>query len=133
MSDQVTLFNDAALAVLDGMTCDPDATCFYEHLSGGFIWSDEFPKPFTPDWTTVSHDYLHRYLVQFRRRITLGLADAKELPLWQQVLANAPSWPGLAIERRAGRIVKRLLAAERAAKSCYDKLEQEWAERDGES
>ncbi len=123
MSAQVTLFSDAALAVLNGMAFDADAAYSYEHMSGGFVWSDEFPKLFTPDWTTVSHDYLYRYLIQFRRKITLGIANADDLPLWQQVIANAPNWPGLALERRTGRIVKRLEAAERAAARCYDKLE----------
>lgn len=102
MSDQFTPFSDAAVAVLDGMVCDLDATYSYEHLSGGFIWSDEFPKLFTSDWITVSHDHLYRHLVQFRRKITLGFAEADDLPLWQQIIANACNWPGLGIERLTG-------------------------------
>lgn len=35
MSEPVTQFSDAALAVFDRMQFDPAATCFYEHLAGG--------------------------------------------------------------------------------------------------
>ena len=122
MSDQITSFSDSALAVLDGMPIDPCATYFYEHFSGGFIWSDEFPHLSSTEWGIVSHDYLYRVLIQFRRRITLGIADPETLPLWQQVFRHAPNWPGLALERRTGRIVSRLRAAERAAHRCYEKL-----------
>lgn len=123
--DQVTEFSEAALAILDSMPVDPQATYFYEHLSGGFIWRDEFPDMNlnSREWDIVSHDYLYRYLVRIRRCITLGQAELESHPLWQQVVNRAPNWPGLLVERRAGRIVKRLRAAERLADRCYRKLE----------
>lgn len=43
MTKPVRTFSEAALAILDAMPVDPNATYQYEHLSGGFIWSDEFP------------------------------------------------------------------------------------------
>ncbi|MEO1524620.1 MAG: hypothetical protein AAFX06_04250 [Planctomycetota bacterium] len=112
------------MSILDGMPFDPDATHRYEHLSGGFIWCDEFPQLHTPDWRIVSHDYLYRYLIQFRRRLTLGIAHVDEFPLWQQVASSAPNWPGLDAERRSQRVAQLLKAAERDARDCYKKLGQ---------
>ena len=128
MTEQVTTFSDAALALLDAMPLDPNATYSYEHLSGGFVWSDEFPRISTPEWNIVSHDDLYRHLWHIRRLITLGDTDLESLPLWQQLVNHAPSWPGLLPERRTGRIVKRLRAAVRLAERCYNK--DDWADAD---
>ena len=130
MTEQVTTFSDAAIAILNSMVVDPDATYSYEHLSGGFYWSDEFPPTDSPDWDIVGHDYLYRFLIRIRRCITLGDDSVAATPLWQQVLVDAPNWPGLLPDRRSGRIVKRLLAAERLADRCLAQLE---AECDGDS
>ena len=131
MTEQATTFSDAALAVLDAMSVDPNATYSYEHLSGGFWWSDEFPRILSPEWGVVSHDYLYRYLLNFRRQITLGESEIESHPLWEQVVNHAPTWPGLLPERRAGRIVKRLRAAVRAAHRRYEKMGDECADADG--
>ncbi|KLU05953.1 hypothetical protein RISK_001804 [Rhodopirellula islandica] len=109
------------------MVVDPNATYSYEHLSGGFWWSDEFPPDDSPDWETVGHDYLYRSLIRIRRCITLGDDSAATVPLWQQVLTDSPNWPGLCPDRHTGRIVKRLLAAERLSDRCLAQLEAESA------
>ena len=126
MTEQVTTFSDAAIAILNSMVVDPDATHSYEHLSGGFYWSDEFPPTNSPDWDVVGHDYLYRFLIRIRRCITLGDDSVAATPLWQQVLTDAPNWPGLLPDRRSGRVVKRLRAAERLADRCLEKLEAEF-------
>ena len=128
MTEQVTQFSDAALAILDAMRHDPDATYSYEHLSGGFYWSDEFPPFDSADWKVVGHDYIYRYLIRIRRCITLGDTALESSPLWQQVSSLAPNWPGLLPERRSGRIVRRLRAAERMADRCLEKLEAKFDE-----
>ncbi len=126
MTDQVKTFSDAALAILDALPVDPNATYAYEHLSGGFYWSDEFPSFDSADWQIVRHDDLYRFLIRIRRCITLGDDSVESTPLWQQVMAHAANWPGLLPERRSGRIVKRLVAAERLADRCLKKLEAEF-------
>jgi hypothetical protein len=116
-------FSDAALEVLSRMSFDPNASYGYEHLSGGFIWSDEFPPLSSPNWHTVSEGYLCRFLVAARHDITLGEAQPRFYPLWQQVLEFAPNWPGLRPERYSSeRIQKRLLAAKCLASRCYDRM-----------
>ena len=125
MTARVETFSDQALAILNALPVDPDATYAYEHLSGGFMWTDEFPPLRSADWKIVRHDYIYRYLINMRRCITLGDSALESTPLWLQVVNNAPDWPGLLPERRTGRIVKRLLAAERLAHRCYERMEDE--------
>ncbi len=122
MTDQITTMSAGAIAILDARAVAPQATRFYDHLAGGFVWSDEFPEISTREWTVVSHDDLYRYLIRIRRCITLGDIRMADIPLWQQVVTQAPRWPALLPERRSSRIAKRLRAAERLAERCYDKL-----------
>lgn len=131
MAEPTPLFTAAALRILNGMPADPNPQYFYEHLSGGFVWSDEFPELLTPEWDTVSHDYVYRFLVHIRRCITLGDMELESCSLWQQVLNHAPNWPGLLPARRTGRIVRCLRAAERLADRCYARLEAEGMDTDG--
>ena len=125
MTDRIEKFSDEAIAILNAMPVDPDATYSYEHLSGGFMWTDEFPPLRSAEWKIVRHDYIYRFLINMRRCITLGDTSHESTALWQQMVNDAPNWPGLLPERRSGRIAKRLLAAERLVDRCLDKLEAE--------
>lgn len=129
LDEPETSLSEAALAILDHMRFDPAASYFYDHLAGGFVWSDEFP-PLGPDRRIVSSGYLERYIIHIRRCITLGETELLSFYLWRQLEEGAPNWPGLRIERRTGRIVKRLRAAERLAERCYDKIGNEFSARD---
>jgi len=120
--DTTCQFSDDAIQVLNRMLFDPNATHFFEHLSGGYIWSDEFPRLFTPEWEIVSEGYVHRMLVAARHDITLGVTLPRFRPLWQQVAEFAPNWPGLRPERRSESVRKRLLAAKRLAERCYKQM-----------
>ena len=122
MAETETLLSDTALEVLNRMPFDPIATCFYEHLSGGMLWSDEFPSVGSRDWEVVAKGYLYRFLIAARRDITIGEASPRFQPLWQKVEKCAPNWPGLRPERRSERMQKKLLAAEHLAKRCYEKM-----------
>lgn len=122
MTDQICQFSEQALAVLNALPFHANARFFYEHLSGGFVWSDDFPSIDSPEWTVVSHDCLYRYMIRIRRCITLGDMALESHPLWRQVVSGAPDWPGLKPDRRSARIAKKLRAAERIAERCYKKL-----------
>ena len=130
MTEHVTMFSDAALAVLDSMPFDAAATFSYHHFAGGFLWSDEFPELSSTDWHVVSHDDVYRYLIRIRRCITFDDPSLSSLPLWRQVADQASNWPGLRIDRRTGPSVKRLRAAERLAERCFDKLDAELSDPD---
>jgi len=124
-----TEFSFEALAALNAMQADPAAKYAFEHMSGGFLWSDEVPPADTPGGRDVREDDLIRFLLAMRASLTLGKYESAEIPwLWQQVATHAPHWPGLLPERRSPRMRKRLLAAQRLAARCYRKLfeEDEW-------
>jgi hypothetical protein len=125
MNERVATFSAPALAILNAMPADPDATYAYEHLSGGFVWSDELPDIRSADWKIVRHDYIYRFLINLRRCITLGDASLESTPLWQQMVNDAPAWPGLLPERRTGNVAKRLLATERLAHRSYERMDDE--------
>jgi hypothetical protein len=110
-----------ALEILNAMPLDPNATHAYEHLSGGMLWSDEFPDVGSRDWEAVSVGFLYRFLIAARRDITIGAASPRFQELWRLVETHSPNWPGLRPERRSEGMRKRLLAAERLAKRCYEK------------
>src|SRR5207253_849591 len=103
------LFSAAALAVLNHRPYDPVAKGQYELMSGGLIWGDEFPKPGTPERDLVMPAWGYRYLIAYRAALTLGEERAEFRPVWEQVLREAPDWPGLRADRRGGKARKRLL------------------------
>ena len=112
------VFSKKAIQILNNMEFDKDATYFFEVMSGGFLWSDEFPDSESSDWKDFQHDYIYRYLLALRRQIMLEREGKQQHPLWIQVTTKAPNWPGLRHERLTGRIVRRLRAAIR--KSNYE-------------
>ena len=71
------------------MPFDSDASYGYEHLSGGFHWSDEFPDVGTREWKVVSEGYLYRFLIAARRDITLGEPSPRFQLVWQEVEKHA--------------------------------------------
>jgi len=120
---QPQFFSDAALAVLDAMRFDPGARAHFEYLSGGLLWSDEFPKCGTSEWLAIAPGHLYSYLLAYRASITLGPERAGIRELWEQVVQKAPNWPGLRPERRGPRALRRLQAALRIQEKCFARLE----------
>jgi hypothetical protein len=119
----VPLFSAAALAILDRMPFDPAARGRFEYLSGGLMWQDEFPPVMSPDWQVIAPNYAYRYLIAYRASITLGREQAAFCPVWEQVVQQAPNWPGLRPERRGAAAMRRLRAALRVQDRCLAKLE----------
>jgi hypothetical protein len=117
------LFSADALAVLDRMPFDPDARGSFELMSGGLIWPDEFPPPGSPEWELVRPQWVYRYLVAYRRALTLGEDREEFRPVWEQVVRQAPNWPGLRPERRGERAERRLRAALRQQDKCLAEFE----------
>lgn len=118
------LFSDDALRILNSMSFDPEASHHYEHLAGGFLWSDELPVRDRAKWEVVSRDDLYRWIIYLRARITKGATHVEQVPLWQQLVQYAPYWPGLRPERQSDKMRRRLLAAERRAERCYERIRE---------
>lgn len=102
------------------MRFDPTARGFYDIMSGGLVWPDEFPMRCEVNW----EEYLPRYVFAYRAALTLG-ESRSEFHLWQQLTEHAPSWPGLRPERRGEDARRRLLAAKRRESRCLDQLERD--------
>lgn len=127
MEEGPPLFSADALAVLDRMAFDPGARGRFELASGGLTWSDEFPAVGSADWELVRSRWSYRYLIAYRRAITLGEDREAFRPVWEQVARHAPNWPGLRPERHGKRAAGRLRAALRGQGGC---LESSAARRD---
>lgn len=123
MADGLPLFSDAALAVLDQMPFDSTARGRFELMSGGLMWADEFPPPGSAEWEVVRAEWVYRYLIAFRRALTLGEERDELRPVWEQVTRHAPNWPGLRPERRGERAARRLRAAIRGQEKGLAELE----------
>ena len=117
------LFSDAALAVLDQMPLfDLTSRGNFEWLSGGLMWSDEFPLLGTSERRAMSPAAATGCLLACRASLTLGKINAF-LPIWEQVVQYAPNWPGLRPERRGEAARRRLLAALRLQDRYFATLE----------
>lgn len=123
------LFSPPALVILNGLQYDPMAKGAYEMLSGGLMWPDEFPAPGTPERSVVLTPWAYRFLIAARAAITLGDEQTGFRPTWDQVVREAPSWPGLRSDRREGKARRRLLAAKRREARCFDEIERQYTER----
>ncbi len=119
------LFSVAALEILNNQPYDPAAKGSYELLSGGLIWPDEFPKFGEPGREVVYAPWAYRFLIAARAAITLGDEQTGFRPTWDQVVREAPKWPGLRPERWGEQARKRLLAAKRRETKCLDELERQ--------
>jgi hypothetical protein len=125
------LFSAAALEILNRQQYDPTAKGSYELLSGGLRWPDEFPKHGEPGWGEVFAPWAFRFLLAARAAITLGDEQTGFRSTWDQVVREAPNWPGLRPDRRGEQARKRLLAAKRREANCLDELERQLNEQQG--
>ena len=116
------MFSEEALSVLDRLTFDPVARGDFEWLSGGLMWSDEFPPVGTPERQAMSQSGAIGCLLACRASITLG-QESGFLPIWEQVVRHAPNWPGLRPERRGEAALRRLRTALRRQDRCLAALE----------
>lgn len=122
------LFSAEALAILNSQQYDPTAKGRYEWLSGGLMWPDEFPKPGEPGRAIVFAPWAYRFLIAARAAITLGDEKTGFRPTWDQVVREAPNWPGLRPERWGEKARKRLLAAKRIQDRCFAEWDQQMAQ-----
>jgi len=123
MSEGLPQFSRAALAALDQLRFDPAARGRFELMSGGLMWPDEFPPSGSAEWELVRPQWAYRYLIAYRRVVTLGEDREEFRPVWEQVARHAPNWPGLRPERRDERAARRLRAALRGQDKCLAEFE----------
>src|SRR4051794_10498696 len=82
---------------LRGLTSSPTATVSFELLSGGLLWSDEFPGD--PAWYGVENWDIIRFVLNYRTSLILGEPAAGGREIWEEARRLFPDWPGFAPER----------------------------------
>ena len=120
------MFTPEGLATLDRQPYDPAVKASYDLLADGLFWRDEMPSGFVQLGPSgiLPDRVAYGCLIAYRAALTLGAASPFR-PVWEQVVAFAPNWPGLRPERRGEKARKRLLAAKRRADACLDELEKQ--------
>lgn len=99
MTDQ-RFFPESALVVLRQTQWDPDATFNYEGMSGGLVWSDEFPREAIAACMAVNN-YAFRYVLAYRASLIREEPREEFRPVWDQLKRECPNWPGLRPERQS--------------------------------
>lgn len=111
------------LTLLRQTSFDPLAIRKYNVLDGGFRWSDEFPDGFFEEVLRLDY-WLDRYLAAHRAEITLGGDVDRFREIWQEVEREAPTWPGLRVERSSRDLAIELTAKRRDVEADMDAFEE---------
>ena len=111
---------EVLIEVLRGCRHDPDAKRSYELMSGGFVWSDEYPSGFS----FATDDSAFRFLVGYRASLIRGAPREELRSVWDAVLAGYPDWPGFRPERRSTDLVVELDAASKHMMRSVDALDR---------
>jgi hypothetical protein len=111
---------EVLIEVFHGLRYDPQAKRSYELMSGGFVWSDEYPAGFS--WGTG--DFALRFLVGYRASLVRGAPREELRSVWDAVLAGCPDWPGFRPERRSTDLVGELDRASKRMMRSVDALDR---------
>lgn len=93
-------FPQSVLAILRQTTWDPNAICIYDGISGGLVWSDEYPREAFAECFS-SNNWAFRYVLAYRASLIQGIARDEFRAPWFQLVLECPNWPGLRQERRS--------------------------------
>ena len=99
MIDDV-LFPEEALKYLRATIFVPNATRGFEMMSGGFWWSDEFPKA-ALDACFDQLNWAWRRVIAYRTSLIVGQPRDEFKAVWEQLERECPNWPGHRTERRS--------------------------------
>jgi hypothetical protein len=84
--------------LLNRLTLDQGARCFYEWLSGGLLWRDEIPD--LSGLPAGTFEAL-RGVLRYRTALILGQPDESCKDVWQAAQQLFPNWPGFVPARRS--------------------------------
>jgi hypothetical protein len=117
-------FPEKALAILRKTKWNPQAKWFYEGMSGGLIWDDEFPEEALTACVSVGNWAL-RFVVGYRASLIRESPREELRASWDQLLRQCPQWPGFRPERRASELKPQLEAEEARFLAEFDALDAE--------
>ncbi|PQO33448.1 hypothetical protein C5Y96_11435 [Blastopirellula marina] len=110
MSDP-RFFPESALVILRQTSWDPDAKFDYEGMSGGLVWSDEFPREVIRA-CRCEDSWAFRYILAYRASLIRGEPREQFGVVWDQLARECPNWPGLRPERQSPALLEHLNAKE---------------------
>ncbi len=80
------------------LRASPDATVFYEVLSGSLIWTDEIPDASA---TGIQCGEFLRPVFRFRTTVMLENPEERYREFWEEAYRLFPDWPGFLPWRRS--------------------------------
>ncbi|MFN3148595.1 hypothetical protein [Bremerella sp.] len=104
-------FPDNVLAILRQTTWDPAAICIFDGVSGGLLWSDEYPREAMAECLS-DNNWAFRYVLAYRASLIRGEPREEFSAPWDQLVAECPNWPGLRPERQSIALCDQLNAAQ---------------------
>lgn len=86
---------------LDALSPEGDARCLFDGMSGGFKFSDEFPRQVKSieDYPMLALVSLLRCLWAYRTSVVRTRPRVDLLPWWEATKKLAPNWPGFLQQR----------------------------------
>jgi hypothetical protein len=82
---------------LRDLTSSLTATVAFEIMSGGLLWSDEFPEDRA--FFRVKNWAIIRFVLNYRTSLILGEPAAGGREIWDEAKRQFPDWPGFVPER----------------------------------
>ncbi len=121
MNQQWT-FQEDVLDILRQTRWDPNAICIYDGISGGLVWSDEYPRAaFAACFS--ENNWAFRYVLAYRASlIREDPRDEFRAPFFQLV-RECPDWPGLRPERRSPELQDHLNLAQSRFRKKFQQAE----------
>ncbi|WDI42267.1 hypothetical protein [Bremerella sp. P1] len=115
-------FPDRALAILRQTIWDPNAICIYDGVSGGLVWSDEYPHEAMKVCLPDNH-WAFRYVLAYRASLILGEPREEFSAPWDQLMKECPNWPGLRPERQSTALREQLKQAKSRFKRKFEEVD----------
>jgi hypothetical protein len=115
------LFPEVALAILKQCKWNPEATMSYDGMSGGLLWSDEFPDAAFKACMDEDN-YAFRYVLAYRASLIRQAPREPVLAAWEQLARECPEWPGLRSERCSPSLVDELESRESRFFADFDAI-----------
>lgn len=129
MNDEIIEIPELSVNILTEfkkLEYDPKAINFYEWLSGGLVWRDEYTNGLMSLLLKEQHpitQYLFRYLWAYRSSVICGEERLEYRNIWQSVYKQVPSWPGFRPERSDSSHLQKLLEGQKQMEQELDNLD----------
>jgi len=106
------------------LTYDPNASCCYEMMSGGLVWSDEINKNLMEKLLRDDNSNF-TFLFGYRTSVIREKESEGFRLIYETMTKHFPDWPGLRKERWNPKLKALLVEKERAVrKKCLQTLKE---------